>query len=134
MVNYTLLKSWSDPPHLTNRSTWTALLQWVLGQITVPTDRISFLFLETLNPDLETRRASCPFLNPCTISLETFRLILFHLSNPPRLNPQECTNLDTLIKTSIADNEQETHDILLSYHPAFQPPAQGTSTLDLFLH
>ena len=134
MVNYLLLKSWTDPPHLTNRATWTNLLQWVLGQMTVPADRISFLFLETGNADLETLRASCTFLQPCTISLETFRLILFHLASPPQLNPQETTNLDTLIKTSIAPTEQETRDILLSYYPANQPPPQGSSTLDLFLH
>ena len=76
----------------------------------------------------------CPFIINCDISLQSFRTVLFHLTNPPRLNEQEKVNFETLLKTAIGETEQETRDILLAYYPSNMPPAPGTTLHDLFLH
>ena len=113
---------------------WSALLNWTLSVITVPTDRISFLFMEITNAQLDILKTNCPFLVDCDVSLQTFRSVLYHLTNPPRFNDQEKNNLCTLLNTVIGATEAESKDILLAYYPAANPPAPGPTFLELFLH
>ena len=134
MIDYSKLCLWADPPSLTSRPQWAALLNWTLSVITVPNDRISFLFMEITNAQLDILKTNCPFLVNCDVSLETFRSVLYHLTNPPRFSDQEKTNLDTLLNTAIGASEEESRDILLAYYPAAMPPAPGTTLLELFLH
>ena len=134
MIDYSKLRQWADPPTLTSRPQWSALLNWVISVISVPNDRISFLFLEITNAQLDALKTNCPFIIDCDVSLESFRSVLFHLTNPPRFSDQEKANLETLLKTAIGASEQESRDILLAYYPATMPPAPSTTILDLFLH
>ena len=60
--------------------------------------------------------------------------VLYHLTNPPRFSDQEKNNLCTLLNTAIGTTEAESKDILLAYYPAANPPAPGTTLLELFLH
>ena len=134
MIDYLRLRHWADPPNITNRPQWAALLNWTLSVITIPNGRISFLFMETPNAQLDILKTTCPFLVNCDISLQTFRSVLYHLTNPPRFTEQEKTNLCTLLNTAIGDTEEESKEILLAYYPAANPPPPGTILLDLFLH
>ena len=97
-MDYSKLRLWADPPTLTSRPQWAALLNWTLSVITVPNDRISFLFT---NAQLDILKTNCPFLVDCDVSLQTFRAVLYHLTNPPRFSDQEKTNLCTLLNTAM---------------------------------
>ena len=125
MIDYSQIRHYTDPPSLTSRPQWAALLNWTLSVITVPNDRISFLFLEISNPQLDSLKANCPFLVNADVNLHTFRAVLYHLTNPPRLSDIEKANICTQLNTAIGENEQDSKDILLSYYPAANPPRQA---------
>ena len=105
MLDYTKIRQWADPPTLTSRPQWAALLNWTLSVISIPNSRISFLFLEISSAQLDLSKANCPFLVNCDISLETFRSVLYHLTNPPRFSDQEKTNMSTLLNTVIGETK-----------------------------
>ena len=122
MIDYSKIRQYADPPTFTSRPQWAALLNWTLSVISIPNNRISFLFMEISNAQLDLLKANCPFLVNCNISLETFRAVLYHLTNPPRFSDVEKTNMCTLLTTAIGETEQESKDVLLSYYPAANPP------------
>ena len=134
MIDYELLRDYRDPPSLTSRPQWVGLLNWTLSVLTVPANRLSLQFLEISNAQFENLKSSCPFLVNPLVDLNTFRSVVYHLSNPPRLSDIEKGNISTLLSTAIGDDEDDTKTILLSYYPASSPPPQGTPLLDLFLH
>ena len=68
MIDYSKLPLWADPPTLTSRPQWAALLNWTLSVITIPNGRISFLFMEITNAQLDILKTTCPFLVNCDIS------------------------------------------------------------------
>ena len=65
MLDYGLIRTYTDPPSLTSRPQWAALLNWTLSELTVPNNRISFQFLEITNVQFDSLKTNCPFLvNP----------------------------------------------------------------------
>ena len=121
MIDYSQIRNYTDPPSLTSRPQWATLLNWTLSVITVPNGRISFLFLEITNVQFDSLKTNCPFLVNPDVNLHTFRAVLYHLTNPPRLSDTEKANICTLLNTAIGDDEQDSKNILLSYYPAANP-------------
>ena len=80
MIDYSQIRHYADPLSLTSRPQWAALLNWTLSVITVPNDRISFLFMDISNPQLDSLKANCPFLVNADVNLQTFRAVLYHLT------------------------------------------------------
>ena len=125
MIDYGRIRTYTDMPSLTSRPQWAALLNWTLSVLTVPNDRISFLFLEITNVQFDSLKTNCPFLVNPEVNLNTFRAVLYHLTNPPRLSDIEKGNICTQLNTAIGEDEQDSKDILLSYYPAANPPRKA---------
>ena len=126
MIDYALIRDYRDPPSVTSRPQWAGLLNWTLSVLTVPNDRISFQFLEITNVQFDSLKTNCPFLVNPDVDLNTFRAIVYHLSNPPRLSEIERGTICTLLNTAIGEDEEDSKAILLSYYPAASPPLKAS--------
>ena len=132
MIDYALIRDYRDPPSLTSRPQWAGLLNWTLSVLTVPNNRISFQFLEITNVQFDSLKTNCPFLVNPDVDLNTFRAIVYHLSNPPRLSEIERGTICTLLNTAIGEDEEYSRAILLSYYPAASPPSRHLPSGSLF--